>query len=107
LLSYLLTHMWVDVTHHNSNLPQLVVKTQNICRTETRTNIVWFDLHCVLFGGRGIYLHSYTAKEQTLGFKKFTIKLKPLSEEFKVFNLCAENLSKNKQYLNRLLPCDY
>lgn len=43
-------------------------------------------------------MHGYTVREQPLGFKRSTIELKPPSEEFKLFYLCAENVNENKRY---------
>jgi len=45
----------------------------------------------------GIYLHGYTVRDQPLGSKRSTIELRPPSDEFKVFTLCAENANENKR----------
>ena len=45
----------------------------------------------------GIYLQGYMVREQPYGSKKSTIELKPPSDEFKTFYLCAENPSENKR----------
>eukprot|EP00064_Thunnus_orientalis_P016919 superscaffoldBa00003463_g16992 len=47
----------------------------------------------------GIYLHGYMVREQPFGFKKSTIELKPPSDEFKTFYLCAENPNENKRWI--------
>jgi hypothetical protein len=44
-----------------------------------------------------MYLHGYGVKEQPMGSKKMTIELKPPSDEFKTFYLCAENPNENKR----------
>lgn len=45
----------------------------------------------------GIYLQGYMVREQPYGSKKSTIELKPPSDEFKTFYLCAENPNENKR----------
>jgi len=50
---------------------------------------------CLIAGG--IYLHGYTVRDQPLGSKRSTIELRPPSDEFKVFTLCAENANENKR----------
>ncbi|XP_076875766.1 uncharacterized protein pdzph1 isoform X2 [Brachyhypopomus gauderio] len=109
-------HVWVDVTRHNSNLPPLAVKNPEclgLLHLQDRNKDSWVQRYCILKDGclyfyagirsthavGGIYLHGYTVKEHTLGFKKSTIELKPPSEEFKVFHLCAENPSENRRWI--------
>ncbi len=52
-------------------------------------------LVCVVAGG--IYLHGYTVRDQTVGSRRSAFELRPPSEEFKVFYLCAENANENKR----------
>ncbi|KAK3521455.1 hypothetical protein QTP70_005652 [Hemibagrus guttatus] len=107
-------HVWVDVTRHNSNLPPLAVKNPEclgLLNLLDRNKDSWVQHYCILKDGclyfyasirstyavGGIYLHGYTVREQPLGFKRSTIELKPPSEEFKVFYLCAEHVNENKR----------
>jgi len=53
--------------------------------------------HAVLFCPGGLYLQGYIVSEQSLGSKRSVIELKPPSEEFKTFYLCAENVNENKR----------
>ncbi|XP_017552833.2 uncharacterized protein pdzph1 [Pygocentrus nattereri] len=109
-------HVWVDVTRHNSNLPPLAVKHPEclgLLHLLDRNKDSWVQHYCILKDGclyfyasirstyavGGIYLHGYTVKEQPLGSKRSTIELKPPSEEFKVFHLCAENTNENKRWI--------
>lgn len=55
----------------------------------------------------GIYLQGYTVREQPYGFKKSTIELKPLSDEFKTFYLCSENPNENKRLGADWLWCSF
>ncbi len=57
--------------------------------------IACFAVVCVVAGG--IYLHGYTVRDQTVGSRRSAIELRPPSEEFKVFYLCAENANENKR----------
>ncbi|XP_053501989.1 uncharacterized protein pdzph1 isoform X1 [Ictalurus furcatus] len=108
-------HVWVDVTRHNSNLPPLAVKKPEclgLLNLLDRNKDSGVQHYCILKDGclyfyasirstyavGGIYLHGYTVREQPLGFKRSAIELKPPSEEFKVFYLCAENANENKRY---------
>ncbi|MCJ8742629.1 hypothetical protein PDJAM_G00084320 [Pangasius djambal] len=112
-------HVWVDVTRHNSNLPPLAVKNPEclgLLNLLDRNKDSWVQHYCILKDGclyfyasirstyaiGGIYLHGYTVKEQPLGFKRSTIELKPPSEEFKVFYLCAENVNENKRWIRAI-----
>lgn len=51
----------------------------------------------ILFCPGGLYLQGYIVSEQSLGSKRSVIELKPPSEEFKTFYLCAENVNENKR----------
>ncbi len=55
-------------------------------------------VHIVIYVSGGIYLQGYIVREQPYGSKKSTIELKPPSEEFKTFYLCAENPNENKRW---------
>ncbi|XP_053710783.1 uncharacterized protein pdzph1 [Synchiropus splendidus] len=109
-------HVWVDVTKHNSNLPPLAVKNPDclgLLHKMDKTKDVWIQYYCILKDGclymysgirsthalGGIYLQGYQVREQSFGSKKSTIELKPPSDEFKSFNLCAENPSENKRWI--------
>ncbi|KAK2823590.1 hypothetical protein Q7C36_020190 [Tachysurus vachellii] len=112
-------HVWVDVTRHNSNLPPLAVKHPEclgLLNLLDKNKDSWVQHYCILKDGclyfyasirstyavGGIYLHGYTVREQHLGFKRSTIELKPPSEEFKVFYLCAENVNENKRWIGAI-----
>ncbi|XP_077099421.1 uncharacterized protein pdzph1 isoform X2 [Siphateles boraxobius] len=112
-------HVWVDVTRHNSNLPPLAVKTPEclgLLHQLDRNKDSWVQHYCVLKDGclyfyvslrstcaiGGIYLHGYTVRDQPLGSKRSTIELRPPSEEFKVFYLCAENANENKRWISAI-----
>ncbi|XP_053371785.1 uncharacterized protein pdzph1 [Clarias gariepinus] len=112
-------HVWVDVTRHNSNLPPLAVKNPEclgLLNLLDRNKDTWVQHYCILKDGclyfyasirstyavGGIYLHGYTVREQPLGFKRSTIELKPPSEEFKLFYLCAENVNENKRWIRAM-----
>ncbi|GLD51832.1 uncharacterized protein AKAME5_000481900 [Lates japonicus] len=109
-------HVWVDVTRHNSNLPPLAVKNPEclgLLHKMDKNKDIWVQHYCILKDGclylyssirathahGGIYLQGYTVREQPCGFKKSTIELKPLSDEFKTFHLCAENPNENKRWI--------
>uniref|UniRef100_A0A4W6ENC4 PDZ and pleckstrin homology domains 1 n=1 Tax=Lates calcarifer TaxID=8187 RepID=A0A4W6ENC4_LATCA len=109
-------HVWVDVTRHNSNLPPLAVKNPEclgLLHKMDKNKDIWVQHYCILKDGclylyssirathahGGIYLQGYTVREQPYGFKKSTIELKPLSDEFKTFHLCAENPNENKRWI--------
>uniref|UniRef100_A0A3Q3ILY3 PH domain-containing protein n=1 Tax=Monopterus albus TaxID=43700 RepID=A0A3Q3ILY3_MONAL len=105
-------HVWVDVTRHNSNLPPLAVKNPEclgLLHKMDKNKDMWVQHYCVLKDGclylysgirathaQGIYLQGYIVREQPYGSKKSTIELKPPSDEFKTFYLCAENPNENK-----------
>ncbi|KAK7126209.1 hypothetical protein R3I93_021557 [Phoxinus phoxinus] len=112
-------HVWVDVTRHNSNLPPLAVKTPEclgLLHQLDRSKDSWVQHYCVLKDGclyfyasirstcaiGGIYLHGYTVRDQPLGSKRSAIELRPPSEEFKVFYLCAENANENKRWISAI-----
>ncbi|KAJ0012733.1 hypothetical protein NQD34_017067 [Periophthalmus magnuspinnatus] len=107
-------HVWVDVTQHNSNLPPLAVKNPEclgLLHKMDRIKDMWIQHYCILKDGclylysgirathahGGIYLQGYTVREQPYGSRKCTIELKPPSDEFKSFYLCAENPNDNKR----------
>ncbi|CDQ70013.1 unnamed protein product [Oncorhynchus mykiss] len=110
-------HVWVDVTRHNASLPPLAVKNPEclglLHQIDRNNKDTWVQHYCTLKDGclyfyagirsthalGGIYLHGYTVREQSLGSKKSTIELKPPSEEFKTFYLCAENPMENKRWI--------
>ncbi|XP_073770470.1 uncharacterized protein pdzph1 isoform X2 [Danio rerio] len=112
-------HVWVDVTRHNSNLPPLAVKNPEclgLLHQLDRSKDSWVQYYCVLKDGclyfyvsirstsaiGGIYLHGYTVKDQPLGSRRSTIELRPPSDEFKVFYLCAENGNENKRWISAI-----
>uniref|UniRef100_A0A8C7X410 PDZ and pleckstrin homology domains 1 n=2 Tax=Oryzias sinensis TaxID=183150 RepID=A0A8C7X410_9TELE len=109
-------HVWVDVTRHNSNLPPLAVKSPDclgLLHKMDRSKDMWVQHYCILkdaclylYSGirathaqGGLYLQGYTVREQPHGSKKSTIELKPPSDEFKTFYLCAENPAENKRWM--------
>ncbi|KAG8011010.1 hypothetical protein GBF38_019950, partial [Nibea albiflora] len=108
-------HVWVDVTKHNSNLPPLAVKNPECLGLlhKMDNKDMWVQHYCILKDGclllycgirsthahGGIYLQGYMVREQPNGLKKSTIELKPPSDEFKTFYLCAENPNDNKRWI--------
>ncbi|KAK7895858.1 hypothetical protein WMY93_021183 [Mugilogobius chulae] len=109
-------HVWVDVTEHNSNLPPLAVKNPEclgLLHKMDRIKDTWVQHYSILKDGclylysgirathahGGIYLQGYTVREQPYGSRKSTIELKPPSDEFKSFYLCAENPNDNKRWI--------
>lgn len=56
-----------------------------------------YMMHTILFCPGGLYLQGYIVSEQSLGSRRSVIELKPPSEEFKTFYLCAENVNENKR----------
>ncbi|XP_033501944.2 uncharacterized protein pdzph1 [Epinephelus lanceolatus] len=109
-------HVWVDVTRHNSNLPPLAVKNPEclgLLHKMDKSKDMWVQHYCILKDGclsfysgirathahGGIYLQGYMVREQPYGSKKSTIELKPPSDEFKTFHLCAENPNENKRWI--------
>ncbi|KAJ7426233.1 hypothetical protein WISP_17863 [Willisornis vidua] len=107
-------HVWVDVTLHNTALPPLAIKNPEclgLLHQLDRSKDIWIQHYCVLKDGclyfyatlrstpaqGGLYLQGYIVSEQSLGSKRSVIELKPPSEEFKTFYLCAENVNENKR----------
>ncbi|XP_071304844.1 uncharacterized protein [Agelaius tricolor] len=112
-------HVWVDVTLHNTTLPPLAIKNPEclgLLHQLDRSKDVWIQHYCILKDGclyfyatlrstpaqGGLYLQGYIVSEQSLGSKKSVIELKPPSEEFKTFYLCAENVNENKRWITAL-----
>ncbi|XP_054033738.1 uncharacterized protein LOC128899337 [Dryobates pubescens] len=112
-------HVWVDVTLHNTTLPPLAIKNPEclgLLHLLDRSKDVWIQHYCILKDGclyfyatlrstpaqGGLYLQGYTVSEQSLGTKRSVIELKPPSEEFKTFYLCAENVNENKRWITAL-----
>ncbi|XP_010293491.1 PREDICTED: uncharacterized protein LOC104627085, partial [Phaethon lepturus] len=106
-------HVWVDVTLHNTTLPPLAIKNPEclgLLHQLDRSKDIWIQHYCILKDGclyfyatlrstpaqGGLYLQGYIVSEQSLGSKRSVIELKPPSEEFKTFYLCAENVNENK-----------
>ncbi|XP_035463141.1 uncharacterized protein pdzph1 isoform X1 [Scophthalmus maximus] len=113
------SHVWVDVTRHNSSLPPLAVKSPEclgLLHKLDKSKDAWLQHYCILKDGclylysgiratrahGAIYLQGYSVREQTHGFRKSTIELKPPSEEFKTFYFCAENPNENKRWIGAL-----
>uniref|UniRef100_A0A8C5X378 PH domain-containing protein n=1 Tax=Malurus cyaneus samueli TaxID=2593467 RepID=A0A8C5X378_9PASS len=112
-------HVWVDVTLHNTTLPPLAIKNPEclgLLHQLDRSKDVWVQHYCILKDGclyfyatlrstpaqGGLYLQGYIVTEQSLGSKRSVIELKPPSEEFKTFYLCAENVNENKRWITAL-----
>ncbi|XP_036259670.1 uncharacterized protein LOC118699681 [Molothrus ater] len=112
-------HVWVDVTLHNTTLPPLAIKNPEclgLLHQLDRSKDVWIQHYCILKDGclyfyatlrstpaqGGLYLQGYVVSEQSLGSKRSVIELKPPSEEFKTFYLCAENVNENKRWITAL-----
>ncbi|XP_059580944.1 uncharacterized protein LOC102562903 isoform X2 [Alligator mississippiensis] len=112
-------HVWVDVTLHNTSLPPLAIKNPEclgLLHQLDKTKDVWVQHYCILKDGclyfyasirsihaiGGIYLQGYTVSEQSLGSRRSVIEMKPPSEEFKTFHLCAENVNENKRWVTAL-----
>ncbi|XP_048707340.1 uncharacterized protein LOC125637190 isoform X2 [Caretta caretta] len=112
-------HVWVDVTLHNTSLPPLAIKNPEclgLLHQLDKTRDVWIQHYCILKDGclyfyagirsthalGGIYLQGYTVSEQTLGSRRSVIEMKPPSEEFQTFYLCAENVNENKRWITAL-----
>ncbi|XP_077027132.1 uncharacterized protein LOC129133762 isoform X2 [Agelaius phoeniceus] len=112
-------HVWVDVTLHNTTLPPLAIKNPEclgLLHQLDRSKDVWIQHYCILKDGclyfyatlrstpaqGGLYLQGYNVSEQSLGSKRSVIELKPPSEEFKTFYLCAENVNENKRWITAL-----
>uniref|UniRef100_A0A668U4F7 PH domain-containing protein n=1 Tax=Oreochromis aureus TaxID=47969 RepID=A0A668U4F7_OREAU len=109
-------HVWVDVTKHNSNLPPLAVKNPDclgLLHKMDKSKDSWVQHYCILKDGclylysgirathaqGGIYLQGYMVREQSYGAKNSIIELKPPSDEFRTFYLCAENANENKRWI--------
>ncbi|KAJ8392749.1 hypothetical protein AAFF_G00072330 [Aldrovandia affinis] len=107
-------HVWIDVTRHNSNLPPLAIKNPEclgLLHQMDKNKDAWVQYYCILKDGclyfytgirsthaiGGIFLHGYAVWEQGYGSRCSTIELKPPSEEFKSFHLCAESATENKR----------
>ncbi|XP_042307481.1 uncharacterized protein LOC121922304 [Sceloporus undulatus] len=112
-------HVWVDVTMHNTSLPPLAIKNPEclgLLHQLDKNKDMWVQHYCILKDGclyfyasirsthalGGIYLQGYTVSEQALGSRRSVIEVKPPSEEFKTFYLCAESLNENKRWINAL-----
>ncbi|KAM8984177.1 uncharacterized protein PRD47_000214 isoform 2-T2 [Ara ararauna] len=112
-------HVWVDVTLHNTTLPPLAIKNPEclgLLHQLDKSKDTWIQHYCILKDGclyfyatlrstpaqGGLYLQGYTVSEQSLGSKRSVIELKPPSEEFKTFYLCAENVNENKRWITAL-----
>uniref|UniRef100_A0A8C2TGP4 PDZ and pleckstrin homology domains 1, pseudo n=1 Tax=Coturnix japonica TaxID=93934 RepID=A0A8C2TGP4_COTJA len=112
-------HVWVDVTLHNTTLPPLAIKNPEclgLLHELDRSKDAWIQHYCILKDGclyfyatlrstpaqGGLYLQGYIVSEQSLGSKRSVIELKPPSEEFKTFYLCAENVNENKRWITAL-----
>ncbi|XP_059729191.1 uncharacterized protein LOC132341555 isoform X1 [Haemorhous mexicanus] len=112
-------HVWVDVTLHNTTLPPLAIKNPEclgLLHQLDRNKDVWIQHYCILKDGclyfyatlrstpaqGGLYLQGYIVSEQSLGSKRSVIELRPPSEEFKTFYLCAENINENKRWITAL-----
>uniref|UniRef100_A0A8C2YZ06 PDZ and pleckstrin homology domains 1 n=1 Tax=Cyclopterus lumpus TaxID=8103 RepID=A0A8C2YZ06_CYCLU len=104
---------------HNSNLPPLAVKSPEclgLLHKYDTSKDTWLQHYCILKDGclylysgirathayGGIYLQGYVVREQPYGSKKSTIELKPLTEEFKAFYLCAENPKENNRWITAI-----
>ncbi|XP_075807537.1 uncharacterized protein LOC142836811 [Microtus pennsylvanicus] len=113
------SHVWEDVTLHNSSLPPLAIKHPEclgLLHQLERSTGVWLQHYCILKDGclyfyssirstqasGGLYLQGYRVTEQTHGFEKSVIELKPPSEEFKTFYFCAENKTENQRWITAL-----
>ncbi|XP_040841799.1 uncharacterized protein LOC121160217 [Ochotona curzoniae] len=113
------SHVWEDVTLHNSSLPPLAIKNPEclgLLYQLDRGTDTWVQHYCVLKDGclyfyasiratqalGGLYLQGYRVSEQTLGFKQSVIELKPPSEEFQTFYFCAESKTENQRWITAL-----
>uniref|UniRef100_H3B6H9 PDZ and pleckstrin homology domains 1 n=1 Tax=Latimeria chalumnae TaxID=7897 RepID=H3B6H9_LATCH len=112
-------HVWVDVTRHNASLPPLAIKSPEclgLLHQMDRNKDVWVQHYSILKDGclyfyasirstqalGGIYLQGYTVSEQSLSSRRSVIEVKPPSEEFNSFYLCAENLAENQRWIAAL-----
>ncbi|KAL7988872.1 hypothetical protein Chor_007791 [Crotalus horridus] len=109
-------HVWEDVTMHNTSLPPLAIKNPEclgLLHQLDKTKNTWVQHYCILKDGclyfyasirsthavGGIYLQGYTVSEQSLGHRRSVIEVKPPSEEFTTFYLCAESVNENQRLL--------
>uniref|UniRef100_A0A8C7BSS4 PH domain-containing protein n=1 Tax=Neovison vison TaxID=452646 RepID=A0A8C7BSS4_NEOVI len=116
---HLQTHVWEDVTLHNSSLPPLAIKNPEclgLLHQSDGSTERWVQHYCILKDGclyfyasirstqasGGLYLQGYKVNEQTLSFKQSVIELEPPSEEFKTFYFCAENKTENQRWITAL-----
>uniref|UniRef100_A0A8D2LHX5 PH domain-containing protein n=1 Tax=Varanus komodoensis TaxID=61221 RepID=A0A8D2LHX5_VARKO len=112
-------HVWVDVTMHNTNLPPLAIKNPEclgLLQHLDKNKDTWVQHYCILKDGclyfydsirsthtiGGIYLQGYMVSEQSLGSRRSVIEVKPPSEEFETFYLCAESVNENKRWITAL-----
>ncbi|XP_058023034.1 NAD-capped RNA hydrolase NUDT12 isoform X1 [Ahaetulla prasina] len=112
-------HVWEDVTMHNTSLPPLAIKNPEclgLLHQLDKTKNIWVQHYCILKDGclyfyasirsthavGGIYLQGYTVGEQSLGSRRSVIEVKPPSEEFTTFYLCAESVNENQRWISAL-----
>ncbi|XP_064164927.1 uncharacterized protein pdzph1 [Anguilla rostrata] len=112
-------HVWIDVARHNSSLPPLAIKSPEclgLLHQLDGNKDFWVQHYCILkdaclyfyTGIRsthamgGIFLQGYTVCEQANGSRCSTIELKPPSEEFKSFYLCAESATETKRWISAI-----
>ncbi|KAM6473193.1 uncharacterized protein PHA67_006089 isoform 1-T1 [Liasis olivaceus] len=112
-------HVWEDVTMHNTSLPPLAIKNPEclgLLHQLDNAKNVWVQHYCILKDGclyfyasirsthavGGIYLQGYTVSEQGLGSRRSVIEVKPPSEEFTTFYLCAESVNENQRWISAL-----
>nr|XP_051709554.1 uncharacterized protein LOC100359138 [Oryctolagus cuniculus] len=113
------SHVWEDVTVHNSSLPPLAIKNPEclgLLHQLERGSDTWVQRYCILKDGclylyasiratqasGGLYLQGYRVSEQPLSLKQSVIELKPPCEEFKTFYFCAENKTENQRWITAL-----
>ncbi|XP_077203840.1 uncharacterized protein LOC143842474 [Paroedura picta] len=112
-------HVWVDVIMHNTGLPPLAIKNPEclgLLHQLDKSKDMWVQHYCILKDGclyfyasirstrahGGIYLQGYIVSEQVFGSRRSVIEVKPPSEEFKTFYLCAEGINENKRWITAL-----
>ncbi|XP_004625524.1 uncharacterized protein LOC101578038 [Octodon degus] len=113
------SHVWEDITLHNSSLPPLAIKNPEclgLLHQLDRSMDSWVQHYCILKDGclyfyasirstqalGGLYLQGYRVSEQIHSFKESVIELKPSSEEFKTFYFCADNKTENQRWITAL-----
>ncbi|TNN72211.1 Splicing factor 3A subunit 2 [Liparis tanakae] len=113
------SHVWMDVTRHNSLLPPLALKGPECLGPLQKYEPLkasWAPLYCVLKDGclylyaglrapaayGGIYLQGYVAREQPYASRRSTVELRPPAEEFKAFYLCAESARENQRWVTAI-----